>query len=262
MPRRSSGKDQLTGGTKDVNPHYRTCNLTRASESLVSVIPANALQLIQSSADVLVIDTGIAQNVPAGRGGDQIVMELLNVEITANSLISPDSVLSSLPMDAVLATSSSAFGGSHFVTQYHSEVFAISTAPLPTSGVLGTQGSSVDTSGPTVIMKEVDRTIAHYNYASTGTTGATVSSTLVPSRREYKSSNDLTDSAGHGILIATQKLYLYAATFQRLDWEVVSAGSSSVGINTYGWNVELEYRWKRVPEAEYLQILIENTSVN
>jgi hypothetical protein len=171
-------------------------------------------------------------------------------------------------MDVYLMASNTYFGpNTHWASQQHLESIVCSTAPLPVQGVTGQAGSlnAVDSSGPTVIWKEGERLGMHYSYSGDNTAGFPFQiAAVAPYRKDYKDFIDLTDSAGHGILIATQKLYFYSSTGIRFDWEATSSvlADGVFNVNTYYWNIELEYRWKEVPEAEYLQILIENTTVN
>lgn len=257
MPKGGS-KDQLTGGTKDVNPHYRHLVISRSLDPLpIQIAPSSSSGQV-SLVDLLTIDTGIAQNVPAGRGGKQIVMELLSVDLQAQSTLSEYQVTSGNLMDSLACTGSTAFNGSHWAKMTHSEAVIIASSPLPVGGAIGALNSSLNANGPTVVMTEVDKVVVDYGYVS----GTVATSAMVPYQRRYNDRIDLTDQAGHGLLIATQKLYIYATSVFRLDWENSSAGGGVFAVEPYAWDIDLQYRWKEVPEAEYLQILIENTSVN
>lgn len=279
MPR--SGKDQLTGGTKDVNPHYRTVNFQRSLAAVgFSFGQGDQTSGTASLVDVFSIDTGIAQNVPAGRGGKQIIMELLGVHLKAGSNVDAQYALSPTFMDSVTFCSTAYTNGTHWATQDHIESLLCSTAPLQTSlptGIMATQQQSssnavvgdvvtVDSGNPTILFKTGETKAAHYSYLPPQVAGYnySLSSAFMVEDEHYERYIDLTDSAGHGLLVATQKLYFWAGSRYRADWETSASvtASGTLSVNTYAWNIELEYRWKEVPEAEYLQILIENTSVN
>lgn len=245
--------DQLTGGTKDVNPHYRTVNVSRTSTATGIAWSSGQAFAQTALVDLTTIDTGIAQNVPAGRGSKQIVMELLSVEFAPSSTLNGNADGAPQFMDGGFVNSN--FPASHWVKSSWGEGLAISTAQLPVAA------GQADTSQPSVIVQTSRNQSLQFAYLP-ATPFNLVQSQLVSDEYPVKKM-DLTDEAGHGILIATQKLYFYAQSTSRLDWEANTiAGSSMTLQNTYSWNIDLQYRWKEVGEAEYLQILIENTTVN
>ena len=178
MPRGRRTGDQLTGGTKDVNPHYRTVNVPRSSPDVG--FPINYVSQVSGSAslvDVFSIDTGIAQNVPAGRGGKQIVMELLGVSIRSSSNVDAQYAMSPTFMDAVNARGPNYFNGSNWATQAHIESLLCSTAPLATTTTTGVvanyaansssstgQVATVDASNPTILFRTGETKALHYGY--------------------------------------------------------------------------------------------------
>ncbi len=103
---------------------------------------------------------------------------------------------------------------------------------------------------PLVACKD-PRTIAHYRteFAAFGAAAAASAYTYVQNFNATDTESDLTDKAGHGYLIATDNIYLYAYTYQL----------NIAGVASFGLGPEivarLAYRMKEVSLAEYVGIV-------
>jgi hypothetical protein len=171
-PRRGPPRDQLTGGTGDVNPQPLVAACT------------------QSSADTTTTATTVLPNLIAAGAAPRIVELLKATFVFPNTIVEVDGSIS---------------------------------ASLSTSSFGTTSASPGD---PRVLA------FANRAYAIT-TSGSVVNNNAV----EY----DLSDGAGHGVLVGGQNLFL----------QVASSGTSAA--NTV--YCRLLYRWKGVTMVEYVGIV-------
>lgn len=187
MPKRgasSSYGDQLTGGTRDVNPQFMSGSITLSA--------ANTL-------------TEVTQGTPIVRvgpqtGGEAIIMEVLKVYVD----------LPTIDQDNAAATARLA--SVRFATKSF--------------------GSTAMTLGdPTVFAMAQQQVRNAFTAAGTGM----LENQLNPQEI------DLTDGAGHGILVATDNIYVQAST----------SGQSAA--STFYWKIL--YRFKRVSLVEYIGIV-------
>lgn len=179
------GGDQLTGGSKDVNPQVLV------TATVTSTVADNFAQI------------GVPLPIPRlpTKSGKNLVMEFLYVDFAFTTL----------------AIHVSAFD------QYYLDI--------------GTRSNFVRSNGLTGIIQGMQdpTTIAYYRFAII--TPATNDTVEVPVDKRI----DLTDGAGHGILVAT-------------DQCTVSVNSDSTGAVCGGF-ARVTYRWKEVSLVEYIGIV-------
>lgn len=268
-----TGDGSLTGGTKDTNPHYRTVLVKATQPKLTFNVPIGTSSINASLIDNLVIDTGIAQNVPGGRKGDQIVMELLYIDIDAAETPNSGAGGAVVFMDSTF--DQIALNGGHWAKEIINHSIIASTSQLPNSDQFGkpqfassstvfpvaSTASFVDFTQPTAFLSETERLTNSYGYPQLAAgTETNPASTLQNHQAQFDRHIDFTDDAGHGILIPTQHIYLYNRTNYTAMWELQANAFGPVDfVTTYDWLLHLTYRWKKVSEQEYLQLLIQNT---
>lgn len=201
MPPKRSG-DQLTGGTRDVNPQYLT---------IPFVTPAAPTAGTQTIAALLSTTLPIPRYPE--KDGKSIVMEMLNVEF----------VYDGNPTDFTNSVVGNSFSG---------YTVALTTNPnqLQTSAALF----------------QDPRTIQYDTWRQEQTVATSVGLAFqtIPTIRDY----DLTDRAGHGVLVATDNVYIQQITFNN------GAGSSTMVGSQQGVCVVL-YRFKAVTLSEYVGIV-------
>lgn len=185
MAKRAGG-DQLTGGTRDVNPQYMS--------GLITLSAAN-------TATEVTLGTPIVRVGPQ-TGGQAIIMELIKLWVDFP------------PIDA--------------------------DAAAATSRTLTFSMSTTSTGGtPAITTLDNPRNVAHLNYDSRNAFTAAGTGLLALNRDPQ--CWDFTDGAGHGILIATDNLFIQANT--------ANQGAAS----TFRW--KLSYRFKKVSLVEYIGIV-------
>lgn len=186
MAAKRKATDQLTGGTRDVNPQYMS--------GLITLSAAN-------TATEVTLGTPIVRVGPAS-GGKSIIMELIKLWVD----------LPSLDLDAAAATT-------------RTMSFSMSTV---SSG--GTPAiTTLDNPRGLALLTETIRNA--FTAAGTGT---------------LEQSSDphvwnFTDGAGHGILVATDNIFIQANT------------AGFTGAPTFRW--KLSYRFKEVSLVEYIGIV-------
>lgn len=186
MAKRGRISDQLTGGTKDVNPQYMRGKLTLSAAN---------------TATEQVVGTPIVRVGPA-TGQTAIIMELLRLYVDM-----PD-----VDLDAAAATS-------------RDFEFSVSTT---TSG--GT---------PAITTLDIGSNIAYLRDTVRNAFTAAGTGTLYKADEPH--TFDFTDSAGHGVLVATDNLFLQAKT------------SNQTAASTFRWKIL--YRFKKVSLVEYIGIV-------
>ena len=186
MAKRAGTRDQLTGGTRDVNPQYMS--------GLITLSAAN-------TATEVTLGTPIVRVGPA-TNGKSIIMELIKLWVD----------MPSVDADAAAATS-------------RNSTFSISTT----------------SSGATPALTTLDnpRNVAFLQQELRNAFTAAGTGVLVSSIQPYEW--DFTDGAGHGILIATDNLFLQAQT------------AGQTGASVFRW--KLSYRFKEVSLVEYIGIV-------
>lgn len=184
MPKRqaSSYGDQLTGGTRDVNPQFMSGTLTLSA--------ANT-------------NTTVTQGTPIVRvgpqtGGEAIIMEVLKIYADMP------------PVDTDAAGATARVINLFFATKG------------------GTPASFSDTSVFGFFQRQIRNA---FTAAGTG---------LLDIQDDVKEL-DLTDGAGHGVLIATDNIFITGET------------SNQTAASTFSWKIL--YRFKRVSLVEYIGIV-------
>jgi len=191
MPKRSASSalgDQLTGGTKDVNPQFLHFNF-----ALSAANTATEAQLV----------TPIVRVGPE-TGGTVIIMEILKVLVDFPSIDADAAAATGRRADIYFSTVSNSSGG---------------TVTMPNAG------------NPRVFAW------AQHDVRNAFTAAGTGALDIQENPREL----DLTDGAGHGILIATDNIFIDATTTNQ-------TGAS-------GFSGKLMYRFKRVSLVEYIGIV-------
>ena len=186
MSRKRTASDQLTGGTKDVNPQYLSGTITLSAAN---------------TATEVTLGTPIVRVGPQ-TGGKSIIMELIKLWVE----------LPQLDLDNAAATN-------------RSLVFSMSTS---SSGATPAIVQLSNSRGLAFIAEEVRNA---FTAAGTGLL--------------WMNSDphcwDFTDGAGHGILVATDNIFIQA---------------NSVGLTAAAtWNWKLSYRFKEVSLVEYIGIV-------
>lgn len=191
MPKRTA--DQLTGGSRDVNPQWMN------------------IPIVQQSADG---NTTIQAPLPVQRlqqkDKKSLVMELLQVYWD-------------LPVFTPNAGIIMSFAG--MLTTKNPNLVAGAGVTTPTFFAIRSQGTTLD---------YINRQIF---------TGATNDGTLL---LDEPAVHDLTDNAGHGILVATDNVFVSLAT-------IIGASTGTGVINSA--LCKLLYRWKEVTLEEYIGIV-------
>jgi hypothetical protein len=197
------GKDQLTGGTKDVNPQYFYIPFT------VPVAPA---------VGSLTISAPVSTPLPiprfAEKGGRSIVMEILTVEFVYD-----------------------------LIPAAFTDLVGTGTAQLAYTVALTTNPNQPANSAALLLDP---RTIQYDIWKNIALTDTAVGYTINNDTpvRDY----NLTDQAGHGILVATDNVYI-----QQTYGTAGVAGTTGTGP---GQGVcILTYRFKEVGLAEYVGIV-------
>lgn len=185
--------DNLTGGSKDVNPQWFNVNAAQVVADVNNTVsvPLPVQRLSQ-------------------RSGRSLVMEILKLQFDM-PVFQPvgGGVFSFL---AILATKNLNI--------------------LPVVGLTGPQFFSIRTDGG--IIQYVNRQLV----AGSSNDGTVV----IDDPQQF----DLTDSNGHGVLVATDNLYLSIVT-------VVGGSSPTGGANNF--LCRILYRWKEVSLEEYIGIV-------
>jgi len=181
--KRVASGDQLTGGTKDVNPQYM--------QGLVTLTAAN-------TATEVTLGTPIVRVGPQ-TGGKSIIMELLKAYVD----------FPAIDADAAAATA-------------RAMTFSIQT-------VASTAVTTLDNPRNLCFMSLDNRNA--FTAAGTGTLAERVDPTVW----------DFTDGAGHGVLVATDNIFIAANT------------QGQAGASTFRF--KLLYRFKEVSLVEYIGIV-------
>lgn len=186
MKRARSGKDQLTGGTQDVNPQYLSGRITLSA--------ANTLT-----------EQGIVTpivRVGPQTDGQAIIMEILKIWVDFPAA------------DAAVAAQTN-----------RSQLFSVNTGPTAATPVVRTFGD------PQCIARLNKNLTNAFTAAGTGVLEDSFEPTCF----------DLTDGAGHGVLVAVDTLYIQAQT------------TNQAAASTFEWKIL--YRFKRVSLVEFIGLV-------
>lgn len=183
---RPSSSDQLTGGTRDVNPQYLQGALTLSAAN---------------TATEVTIGTPIVRVGPQ-TGGEAIIMELIKLWVDMPLVDQDNAAATARNFRLSLATASS-----------------------------GTT--------PAVALLDEGRCLAFTEYQLRN--AFTAAGTGVLSEVVNPICWDFTDNAGHGILVATDNIFVAAIT------------TGQAAASTFRW--KLSYRFKRVSLVEYIGIV-------
>ena len=186
MSRKRIAGDQLTGGTKDVNPQYL--------QGFVTLSAAN-------TATEVTLGTPIVRVGPAS-GGKSIIMEVLKLWVEGPGV----------DLDNAAATD-------------RNFNFSVSTT----------------SSGGTAAIMNLDnpRTLAKISHELRN--AFTAAGTGILFNRIEPMTWDFTDGAGHGILVATDNIFIQGST----------AGMTAAGT----FRFKISYRFKEVSLVEYIGIV-------
>lgn len=189
MSRKRQGTgDQLTGGTRDVNPQYMSGSITLSA--------ANTTTEVTVGTPIVRVGSGVGNN------GKSVIMEVLKVYFE----------FPAIDADAAAATN-------------RNNSIAITTT----------------TNGATPVMPTFDnpRIVA---YAQKQLRNAfTAAGTGVLEQSIDPVEADVTDGAGHGILVATDNVFVVATTL------------GQAGASVFRWKIL--YRFKEVSLVEYIGIV-------
>ena len=213
----------LTGGTGDVNPQW--FRLAVQDNTLIS-LRATALVGISGTFPVPINRLG-------QKGEKVVVLEILKIRWQGGvvyPLNTAQSEYAERSLTAWLATSPPISGA----------VAGVISEPAPVPYNL------VPTDGKVVDIYKIGALLAINNQ----TTDSLVSA-LEGQAVEW---HDLTDGAGHGILIATDNLYL-AAQSEGFDYGVAIGGTQVAANNGFSVNCDILYRFKEVTLKEYIGIV-------
>lgn len=181
--RTSSSGDQLTGGTKDVNPQY--------IQGSITLTAANTFTQVQ-------VPTPIVRVGPQ-TGNTAIIMELIKLYVD----------MPALDVDAAAATN-------------RDFNFQLTTV---------TQASLTTLADPNCLARLEQNLRNAFTAAGTGMLQNRIDPLVW----------DFTDGAGHGILVATDNIFVAALT------------SGQAGASQFTW--KLSYRFKKVSLVEYIGIV-------
>ena len=186
MSRKRQAGDQLTGGTRDVNPQYMS--------GLLTLSAAN-------TATEVTLGTPIVRVGPA-TGGKSIIMELIKLWVDFPTV------------DAENAAATS-------------RGFSFSMSTVSSGGT------------PAIVTLDNPRGLAWMDYSVRN--AFTAAGTGMLENKLEPSCWDFTDGAGHGILVATDNIFLQGNT------------SNQTGASAFRWKIS--YRFKEVSLVEYIGIV-------
>lgn len=187
MSRKRAGVgDQLTGGTRDVNPQYMQGTITLSAAN---------------TATEVTLGTPIVRVGPAS-GGESIIMELIHLWVDHPPI----------DVDNAAATN-------------RNTTFSMSTV---SSGAT-----------PAITTLDNPRGLAFSQYTTRNAFTAAGTGMLQSTTEPLEW--DFTDGAGHGILVATDNIFIQANT------------ANQTAASTFRW--KLSYRFKKVSLVEYIGIV-------
>lgn len=261
-----SRKDQLTGGSHDTNPHYRSVEfvfpdaidvggLNRQHSLGIKVPAANLNQVIAvSQVQTLELDTGITTSQSPNMG-PQTVMEITDIEI--DNRFQPNTFRPVYPNAEPASTVDS--DSAAFATRqmkFSTQPFSFATNVQLGYSAISVGNQANEPLGMFAKWKE-EYQIESDVQGNTSTQPGIENKTFWQHREDEDI--NLNDDAGHGYLVATPKIYIAAEQFLQMVSSVANA-FAEMGLESM--RAKIYYRWKTISYTQYLGILTSQTLVN
>lgn len=267
---RSDGS--LTGGTGDTNPHYRTVNIpplatnkfinaqTGLAELTGKTITASTAACVGDTQQ-LEIDTGVVTST-CTPGADQTVMEITEIEVNTVNLTA--GLAPFYPMLQGGINGTVGVPNQLDSSLSYAENLLISTQPIATFSDVGTNKNCLLATTNLGTFFTWDSHVQINSQVENVTAQPWVKTQFQDTDPDFQ---ELTDEAGHGILIAVPKMYISWTQFLS-SWAsyVVGPGNAEnlgfARISRKGVRVIIHYRWKKIKYIQFLGLLTSQTLSN